>query len=111
MNLGDGESQTVEFSPAFPYHGAFFFRTNQAGSCANQYKLLVKTVLPLFQIICCGYRKPIRKSPSSTSRVNTLACQTYAIWRLGTNAKASDQSARVSDEIDVFVLPSVRRFM
>jgi hypothetical protein len=23
MNLGDGESQMVEFSPAFPSHGAF----------------------------------------------------------------------------------------
>jgi hypothetical protein len=32
MNFGDGESQTVEFSPAFPYHGVFFFRTNQQGS-------------------------------------------------------------------------------
>ena len=35
MNLGEGESQTVVFSPAFPYHGAFFFRTNQHGSCGK----------------------------------------------------------------------------
>jgi hypothetical protein len=27
MNLGDGESQIVEFSPAFPNHGAFFLGT------------------------------------------------------------------------------------
>jgi len=27
MNFGDSESQMVEFSPGFPYHGAFFFRT------------------------------------------------------------------------------------
>src|SRR4051794_21000014 len=33
MNFGLGESQIVEFSPAMPYHGAFFFRTNQHGSC------------------------------------------------------------------------------
>jgi hypothetical protein len=31
----------------------------------------VSTVRPLFQMICCGYRKPIRCRPSSTSRVNT----------------------------------------
>jgi hypothetical protein len=36
MNFGDGESQMVEFSPGFPYHGAFFFRTYQQGSCWNQ---------------------------------------------------------------------------
>src|ERR1019366_3519097 len=29
MNLGEGESQTVEFSPALPNQGAFFFRTYQ----------------------------------------------------------------------------------
>ena len=29
MNFGDGESQIVEFSPALPNQGAFFFRTNQ----------------------------------------------------------------------------------
>ncbi len=39
------------------------------------------------------------------------ACQTYAIWRLGTSSKASDQSARVSPEIVVSVWPSVRCFM
>jgi hypothetical protein len=33
MNFGDGESQMVEFSPAFPNHGAFFLRTYQHGSC------------------------------------------------------------------------------
>ncbi len=33
MNFGDGESQTVEFSPALPNHGAFFLRTYQHGSC------------------------------------------------------------------------------
>ena len=33
MNLGDAESQMVEFSPAFPNHGAFFFLTYQHGSC------------------------------------------------------------------------------
>jgi hypothetical protein len=33
MNFGDAESQTVEFSPAFPYQGAFGFRTYQHGSC------------------------------------------------------------------------------
>src|SRR5580700_4680325 len=33
MNLGEGESHTVEFSPALPYQGAFFFRTYQHGSC------------------------------------------------------------------------------
>ena len=57
-----------------------------------------------------GYRNPIRKRPSSTSRVNTEACQTYATCRLGTRAKASDQSARVSDEIVVLVCPGVRLF-
>src|ERR1700722_11167229 len=36
MNFGLGESQTVEFSPALPYQGAFFFRTYQTGSCWNQ---------------------------------------------------------------------------
>ena len=36
MNFGDGDAQMVEFSPAFPYQGAFFFRTNQQGSWANQ---------------------------------------------------------------------------
>ena len=36
MNFGEGESQMVEFSPALPYHGAFFFLTNQQGSCWNQ---------------------------------------------------------------------------
>ena len=36
MNFGDGEFQIVEFSPAFPYQGAFFFRTYQQGSWANQ---------------------------------------------------------------------------
>ena len=33
MNFGEGESWTVEFSPAFPYQGAFFFRTYQHFSC------------------------------------------------------------------------------
>jgi hypothetical protein len=33
MNLGDSASQIVEFSPAFPNQGAFFFRTYQQGSC------------------------------------------------------------------------------
>ena len=32
MNLGEGESPTVEFSPTFPYQGAFFLRRNQQGS-------------------------------------------------------------------------------
>jgi hypothetical protein len=36
MNFGDGECQIVEFSPAFPNQGAFFFRTYQQGSCWNQ---------------------------------------------------------------------------
>jgi hypothetical protein len=36
MNFGDAEFQMVEFPPAFPYHGAFFFCTNQHGSCWNQ---------------------------------------------------------------------------
>jgi hypothetical protein len=27
----------VEFSPGLPNHGAFFFLTNQQGSCWNQY--------------------------------------------------------------------------
>lgn len=51
-NFGEGESQIVEFWPALPYPEAFFFLTNQHGSWANQYKVLVRTVLPLFQIIC-----------------------------------------------------------
>jgi hypothetical protein len=33
MNVGDGESQTVEFWPASPNQGAFFCRTYQHGSC------------------------------------------------------------------------------
>ena len=33
MNFGDTAFQTVAFSPALPYHGAFFFRTYQQGSC------------------------------------------------------------------------------
>src|SRR6516164_5055882 len=33
MNFGLGDAQIVEFSPALPYQGAFFFRTNQQGSC------------------------------------------------------------------------------
>ena len=33
MNFGERESQTVEFSPALPNQGAFFFRTYQQGSC------------------------------------------------------------------------------
>ena len=33
MNLGDGDAQIVEFSPAFPNQGALTFRTNQQGSC------------------------------------------------------------------------------
>ena len=33
MNLGDGQAQMVEFSPALPYQGAFFLRTYQQGSC------------------------------------------------------------------------------
>jgi hypothetical protein len=33
MNFGLGDAQMVEFSPAFPYQGAFFFLTNQHGSC------------------------------------------------------------------------------
>jgi hypothetical protein len=36
MNFGDGTFQIVEFSPGFPYHGAFYFRTFQQGSCWNQ---------------------------------------------------------------------------
>src|SRR5215472_9406104 len=48
-------------------------------------------------------RKPIRTSPSRTSRVNTEACHTYAICRLGTSSNASDQPARVSPEIVVSV--------
>jgi len=30
MNFGEGDSQMVEFSPALPYHGAFFLRTTNA---------------------------------------------------------------------------------
>jgi len=41
----------------------------------------------------------------------TDACQTYAIWRLGTSSNASDQSARVSPEMVVSVCPFVRCFM
>jgi hypothetical protein len=52
MNFGEAESQMVEFWPAFPYQGAFFFRTNQHGSWANQYGVRVRTARPLFQIIC-----------------------------------------------------------
>ncbi len=33
MNFGEGEYQMVEFSPALPNQGAFFFRTYQQGSC------------------------------------------------------------------------------
>jgi hypothetical protein len=33
MSFGLGGTQIVEFSPALPYQGAFFFRTNHAGSC------------------------------------------------------------------------------
>src|SRR5260370_461714 len=33
MNLADGESQMVEFSPAFPNQGAFFLRTYHQRSC------------------------------------------------------------------------------
>lgn len=37
MNFGDAASQMVEFSePGLPYHGAFFFRTYQQGSCWYQ---------------------------------------------------------------------------
>jgi hypothetical protein len=28
-----GDDQIVEFSPALPYQGVFFLRTNQQGSC------------------------------------------------------------------------------
>lgn len=52
MNFALGEAQMVEFSPAFPYQGAFFFRTNQQGSWANHYSVRVRTVRPLSQIIC-----------------------------------------------------------
>ena len=51
MNFGEGDAQMVEFSPACPYHGAFFFRTNQDGSCWNQLGTR-EAVLPLSQIIC-----------------------------------------------------------
>src|SRR5437868_492935 len=103
MNFGEGDDQIVEFSPAFPNHAAFFFRTNQQGSCWNQYKVLVRTVRPLSQMICWWWMKPILSSPSSTSLVNLEACHTYATSRLGTRAKASDQSARVSPEMAVSV--------
>jgi hypothetical protein len=33
MNFGLGDDQMVEFSPAFPYHGALTFLTSQHGSC------------------------------------------------------------------------------
>jgi hypothetical protein len=33
MNFGEGDAQIVEFSPAFPNQGAFFFLTYQQGSC------------------------------------------------------------------------------
>jgi hypothetical protein len=36
MIFADGESQIVEFSPAFPNHGALFFRTYQQGWSWNQ---------------------------------------------------------------------------
>ena len=52
----------------------------------------------------------MRNNPSSTSRVNFEACQTYATSRLGTKANSSDQSARVSPEIVVSVCPFVRFF-
>jgi len=32
-NVGDGEFQVVEFSPALPSQSAFFFWTYQHGSC------------------------------------------------------------------------------
>lgn len=35
MNFGDGDAQIVEFSPAFPNHGAFFRRTNQQGAASD----------------------------------------------------------------------------
>jgi hypothetical protein len=38
--------------PGFPYQGALFFRTNQQGSCANQYKVRVSTARSLCQMIC-----------------------------------------------------------
>src|SRR5262249_27243551 len=111
MNFGDGEAHIVEFSPALPNQGAFFLRTNQQGSCWNQYRVRVRTVRVLSQMICWWCSNPMRNSPSRTSRVNLEACQTYATWRLGTSSKASDQSARVSPEIVVSVGPSVRCFM
>jgi len=36
MNFGEGESQIVEFSPAFPNHGAFFYaRTSRVHAETN----------------------------------------------------------------------------
>ena len=46
MNFGEGDAQIVEFSPAFLYQGAFFFLTNQQGSCWNQYNVLDRLALP-----------------------------------------------------------------
>jgi len=51
------------------------------------------------------------QKPVKASRVNFDACQTYPTSKLGTRANASDQSARVSEEIEVLVCPSVRCFM
>jgi hypothetical protein len=79
--------------------------------CISPRDGMYHTVRPLFQMICCGYRKPIRSKPSRTSRVNTEACHTYAIWRFGTNSNATDQSAHVSDGMLVLVCPLVRCFM
>jgi hypothetical protein len=36
MNLGEGAAQILEYSPALPYQGSFFFLINQQGSCWNQ---------------------------------------------------------------------------
>src|ERR1022692_4933497 len=89
MNFGLGHAQIVEFSPALPYHGAFFFRTNQHGSCWNQYSVRVRTVRCLSQMICWWCRNPIRNRPAEASYMKhrteghtetTISGDTRADW-------------------------------
>src|ERR1039458_5371455 len=89
MNFGLGHAQIVEFSPALPYHGAFFFRTNQHGSFWNQYSVRVRTVRCLSQMICWWCRNPIRNRPAEASYMKhrteghtetTISGDTRADW-------------------------------
>src|SRR5260370_36992701 len=77
MNFGDGDSQTVVFwPPGFPYQGAFFLRTNQLGSCANQYRVRVSTERPLFKLITWRCTIQILNLPSTTSSRKHEECHT-----------------------------------